>query len=1305
MNEYLIASFFCKRNRAKFFQLGFAVFLFLVSSLPFSLKAQVDVRIFKSLTTKDGLPQNSVVAISQDDDGFMWFGTYEGLSRYDGYDFKNYARIRDDYLGLSDNQVRTICQYHENTLLVGTENGLNIFNTHTEEFARFFHDPLDSNSLSNNIVFDVLKDSDGDIWVATWGGGINKFEDNGFNKDDLSELEPIFKRYDLPADIFSSNSLKTTDIAEGAGGVLWIATLDGLFKFDKTTALFEVYRHDSNNINSISSNNISSVCIDHRGLVWSGTWGGGLNVLDPTTDEVIRFAHHTNNKKSIANDIVMNLYTDRDGTVWVGTWGGGLCKVNFQAFGKEKDDIDFTIYENDRNVSSSISGNSIYCIYEDNNGLMWVGTDWSGVNKFNNEEAIFKHVYAKPGSLNSLSSNIVFSIVKSVRGEVWIGTNKGVQVYDPKTGKFIHYVHDPADETSISHDFVKSIIEDSNGDIWFGGIRGLFKFNREENNFDRVFVDHNELYALCAAKDGSIWAGSYGRGIYRYNPKDRTVSSVLLPDEDGNYLIDNVIWSIAEDLDSTLWIGSREAGLYSYNPRTEDFAVYHHIPGDTASLAHNTVVSLFVDHQGDLWIGTELCLDKLEYTAGGDVYFRHFTKEDGLAANHIKGISEDQFKNLWITTTNGISRFNVERNEFVTFNLDDGIQDIEFHSNALFVDQKEGVIYAGGINGFNYFSPEEVQIDLTPPITRLTELKIFNKSVAVGQEVAGRVVLKSTIGSVNSLELSYRDKAFSLAFAAQYYSAPEGCNYAFILEGFEDNWNYVGKQRLATYTNLKPGKYTFKVKASNADNVWNEEPTSLKIIIKPPWWRTLVFRMLLAAFLIGGGFFLYQMRIDLLKKRQKLLEDNVGERTEDLNKLNVVLKDKQKEISIQNDQLLAHRNNLERLVEERTAELYDAKIRAEESDRLKSAFLSNMSHEVRTPMNAIIGFTNLLEDDDISLEERKRFINMISSNGEALMDLFNNILDISKIESGQLKLYKERFCLEEVLVEACEFFDTINTKQFNIILKLNDSKTYLFNDLVRFKQVVNNLISNAVKFTEYGEVVISYKVVDDRLELSVEDTGIGISYEDQQNIFNNFHKIDDDVTKLYRGIGVGLTICKHVIDLMGGSIYVESKVGEGSKFTILLPQEAIESKNKPLLHSRGEGEVKKVGFDIVIAEDEQTNFDLVKRILRKIKANLHWARNGEEAVALVSRISLKRNCLVLMDVKMPVMGGFDAFDLIKKIDKNIPVIAVTAYAQPLDKARILEHGFDAYLPKPLKFKDLTDIVESYSKKNSLDEAE
>lgn len=1280
--------------------------------LSLNLAAQFPAAKFEYISTKDGLNQNSVLDVYQDNDGFLWIGTYAGLNRYDGNTIFGYKHNYLNEYQLSDMHIRSICKDTNEILLIATTSGINRFFPKTREFLNFSYDTSNLQSLSNNTVYKVIKDRDGDIWLATWGGGLNKMVRIPGDYADERMARYTFQHY-LPSEEKGSiSSAFLGDLDISPDGLLWIAANNGLNVFDKKTNTFRHYKHNPLDANSLSYNDISTVGSDRKGNIWIGTWGGGLNYLDRRTGKILRFKNSLSDNQSLSHNIIMNIYCDRRGDMWIATWGGGLNYIDIpdqyytdSIFALTGKDIRFIRYQHEMTDPNSISGNSVYCIYEDSFNNIWVGTDWNGLNRLDISKERFKHFYAQKDSKNNLINNVVFSLLLN-DNKLWIGTEEGVNILDRETNTFQLFQYSSTNANSISHNHIRSLLKDNEGNIWLGTENGLNKYQPESNSFKR----YTELFepdakriiiSLLQTRDGNIWLGTYGDGLVRFNPKTLKFKKFRNLPDNPNSLSNDIVWKTLEDKNGNIWIATGHGGLCKYEPAIDKFTRYQHNPKDSTSISSDIVVSLYIDKNETLWLGTRTGLDKMEYTADNKVFFRHYNEKNGFSAPTIDAIIEDEFGNLWLTTSKGLTRFNPETLEIATFFIADGLQGDEFSINSIARDVNTHEIFIGGINGFNIFKPSEIEISSLPPETKIVNLKILHNSVEIREKINDRVILDQDIVYKDNIEFSYKDQIISFVYSAIQYNSQLNIEFAYMLEGYDKNWNYVKNERIATYRHLPPGKYTFKVKAANKDGIWHTTPASIRLFIKPPWWNTMLFKTLLSILIITTTFGTYFFRVRLLKKRQQMLENMVHKRTEELSEANVMLEEKQEEITIQNEELVRHRNDLEELIKERTAELYTAKLKAEESDKLKSAFLANMSHEIRTPLNAIVGFSGLLIAEEIEKDEKVYFGQMIQNNSDTLLTLINDIIDISLIEANQLVIYKDNFCIDDILKEIMSYYQLKNKKNIDIqiVVSSNTENTIIKNDSTRFRQIITNLVGNAIKFTDKGYVRFGYKTNKNDIEIFVEDTGIGIRYEDQAYIFDHFHKLDPNKEKFYEGTGIGLSISKKLANLMGGDLKFSSEPNKGSRFYLLLPREESDTTQKRISDTQPLNyNFKDLLF--IIAEDEPNNYNLIHRILRKTDAQILWAKNGVEAVSHVSGLQENQNCIVLMDIKMPVMNGIEATKRIKKLNKNIPVIAITAFAQAGDKAWIMNSRFDDYISKPLNPQILLEKIAAFYKRRS-----
>ena len=648
-----------------------------------------------------------------------------------------------------------------------------------------------------------------------------------------------------------------------------------------------------------------------------------------------------------------------------------------------------------------------------------------------------------------------------------------------------------------------------------------------------------------------------------------------------------------------------------------------------------------------------------------------------------------------MSTDNGISFFDPNRKIFKNFYASDGLQSDQFYWSAGF-ENKDGKLHFGSMNGLNSFMPEDINGFKSTPNILISDLKIFNESVKVDKDYYGNVILDKSIVLTKEIVLSYKLREFSIEFTALDYDQPEKIQYSYKMEGFDNQWMEVNSnRRFASYTNLPGKRYTFLVRARNNEGIWNTEPARLKIQILPPFWKTWWFILIAIIIIAVILLSIYRIRVYNINQQRQKLKESVKQRTTELSEANSLLEEKQEEIMMQNEELNRHRNNLEELVSERTVELDSARKKAEEADRLKSAFLANMSHEIRTPMNAIVGFSNLLltEHDD---KEKDEYIRIINNNCENLMVLINDILDISLIEANQLKIDPLPFDANLVLKELESIYNLKKKPGISIILDIPIQKQLiLVTDQFRFRQILNNLLSNAIKYTDEGQIKFGYRLENNHVIFYVADSGIGIEKNDFMRVFDYFQKLDNDKTKLYKGTGIGLSICKKLVELLGGEIWLESEAGKGSTFSFKLPisvesYTAASIKKRQVLNT----DVKMPEVKIIIAEDEATNYILLEKILKPLEVKIIWTKNGKELVDFIKSSSDLKKSLIIMDIKMPVMNGVDAFHEIRKLNKSIPIIAVTAYATENERKEILQHGFTDYISKPVNVQGLLDAIKN-----------
>jgi ligand-binding sensor domain-containing protein/serine phosphatase RsbU (regulator of sigma subunit) len=829
---------------------------------------------FERISVEQGLSQSGIHCILQDSKGFLWFGTWDGLNRYDGYDFRVFKNDPENPDSLSHNTVRTLCEDRRGRLWIGTEGGgLSVFDPRKETFVRYQHRPGDPRSLSHNVVPCVYEDSQETVWAGT-EGGLCRFD----------RKEKKFIRYQHDPEnprSLSHNSVRS--IFEDKTGVLWIGTEEGLCRFNREKNQFVRYLNDPDDPYSLSHNSVRSICEDRHGVLWIGT-GSGLNRFDRKKGQFVRYLHDPSNPRSLSHNEIRVVYEDREECFWIGTEGGGLNRLN-------REDGTFIRYENHPDDPHSISHNVIWSVYEDRSGVLWAGTYIAGLNKFDRRKEQFIHYKADNKNLNSLSDNVVWSIYEDREGMIWIATDNGLSRLDRETNNFTHYKKDFRNPKSLSHNEVWSVYEDLQGTLWVGTFRGLNKLNRETGEFTRYMPSEfnsqsNKIRVICEDREGIFWVGT-GDGLYQFDREREVFFRYQNSPYDPGSLSHNNIWSIYEDAAGTLWVGT-EDGLNRFDREKSRFFQYRNDPNNPSSLSSSWVLSVYEDRSGRLWIGT---MGGLNWFDREKNIFIRYREKDGLPNEVIYGILEDGQGNLWLSTNKGLSKFNPKTETFKNYEVKDGLQGNEFNVGA-FHKNRKGEMFFGGVNGFNLFYPSEKDNPYLPSLV-ITDFRIFNETVPVNE----KSVLQQSVSYTDEIELSYKERVFSFEFVALHFASPEKNQYAYKMEGFDETWIGSGTRRFVTYTNLPAGKYTFKVKGSNNDGLWNEEGIGVRIIVTPPPWKTW-WAYTFYVSVVFGALLCYvryktkaqaeeieQHRKELEQKRMvaELLEQKVKERTHDLN--------------------------------------------------------------------------------------------------------------------------------------------------------------------------------------------------------------------------------------------------------------------------------------------------------------------------------------------------------------------------------------------------------------------------------------
>ena len=839
---------------------------------------------FERLTLEDGLSQNTVFTLLQDRQGFLWVATQDGLDRYDGYSFTVFKNDPQNSNSLSLNSVLSLFESQNGTLWIGTwGGGLNRYDPQTGTFTRYQNNPGDPASLSHNIVTAIEEDRRGRLWVGTCGGGLELL-------DPQSGHFTHFRND--PADPASLSSDNISTLFQDSSGALWVGTGcygnqgAGLNRFDPQSGQATRFQHNPDDSRTLSADNISAIVQDRSGFLWIGTGGytlkgAGIDRLDPQSGAIIHFQHDGQDPNSLSNNDIMALMIDSSGILWAGTWGGGLDLADINPEMAEtrpgdKTALNFYHQVNNPYNPQSLSSDIAWSFLEDRSGIVWVGSGNGGLNKLNPQVQRFALYRNDPGDPNSLGHNAVGPVLEDSQGRIWIGTlGGGLERFDRQTGAFSHYARPASDPFSEQANTYLALYQDHQGTIWTGTLAGLGKFDptsgqtteyRHDPGNPDSLVDDN-ITSILEDRSGRLWVGTL-TGLDWLDPEAGRFVHMQIPGLAS-------VFRLYLDRDGVLWVGSWGQGLFRLDPQTVSgsqvsFTRYQHDPADPTSLSDDGVLSALQDRDGTMWFGTQAGLDHLD---PAKQTFSHYQEEDGLVNNNTLCMLADNQGDFWISTNGGLSHFDPETETFHNYKVQDGLQSDEFDSGSC-ATTRAGEMYFGGQNGLNIFRPEAIQDNPTPPPVVLTNFSVFNQPVAA--DLSGAAPIK----------LSYSQNFIAFEFTALDFHTPLKNQYAYKLEGFDPDWIQAGTRRYASYTNLPGGDYVFRVKASNNDGVWNESGTSVPLHIVPPVWETWWFRAGLLLGLVAALVMGVRWRLESVHAQNRRLEALVQQRTAELRHTN-----------------------------------------------------------------------------------------------------------------------------------------------------------------------------------------------------------------------------------------------------------------------------------------------------------------------------------------------------------------------------------------------------------------------------------
>jgi signal transduction histidine kinase/ligand-binding sensor domain-containing protein/CheY-like chemotaxis protein/AraC-like DNA-binding protein len=1198
---------------------------------------------FTSLTSKNGLSSNNVTVILKDKYGLMWFGTEDGLNKFDGTNFTTYKHKANDSASIQANEVKAIHEDRQGNLWFGTSGGsFALFDRRKNAFINY-HASNTPTGFSHSLVRYITSDYLGKIWVATFTG--------------LDVFDPETKKvskFPIGAQFGKLPPTMINILMEDSKHRMWVGTEDGLFLFNRKKTSFTRIGSAADKPVQLAGNTVKSLVEDDNGNIWIGTTSG-LSMLKPDGMGFENYKHIPGDPSSLSNNIVQSIAVSKNGQLWLGTEDG----LNVFDIHTKK----VTVYRPNPRNSYSLRGTSVKYVYIDKQGIYWLGLYREGINKFDSNLNLFNLIRSNVFDVYGLNAPVVTAFAHKDNTNIYVATEGGgLSIFNRNTALF-HKVdlkklglQSPVPLMSL---FVSSAKKLYVGTFGYGLIvmdstltkaASFRKTNKDSG------LNSDQIFCTTQDKNGLIWVGTNGGGInvmdsnhkvvFRYTSKVQSLVDRKLP-------LNNYIRFIKEDRFANVWVGSHGSGVAMINA---DKTIIKHYNELNSGLQGDVAQAFLEDSKGRIWIGTAGGgLNLLNQKSGK---FINFSEREGLASTVVDAIVEDDSHNLWLSTSKGISRFDPKTQKFSNYGIYNGVQNNNFIRGAA-LKCKDGEIFFGGAEGMNYFNPAGFRKNQNVPPVLFTELKIANNSIEASDEGP----ITEHISVAKRIDLDYRQN-FSLSFVSVNYTAPEQNRYSYKLEGYNKEWIDAGTAKTVSYTNLDPGEYIFHVRASNNDGIWNKTESSVKIIVHPPWWGTIYAYAFYLLAIAGTLLYIRHRGIKNLERKFALVQEKT---------------------KIE-QQILQDRKEAERL---------------HELDSLKIKFLTNLSHEFRTPLSLILGpVENLLSQEDG--DAKNASLKIVKRNARRLLNLVNQILDFRKIEENELKINNTKGELVSFIADVIESFNDLSErKSINLSFQTQfDSYPTEF-DHDKLERVLFNLLSNAFKFTPSGGAITvdlkknQFNEEGEAVFITVSDTGIGISREEQQKVFERFFQSDTEVSILNQGSGIGLSIIKEFVKIQGGTIGLQSEVGKGTRFMIALPLpllDHIEKLNLDFSSPETPFESQEEALDKALSETDaeihtillvEDNQDLREYLRDNLKSNYRIAEAADGKEGWQKTLANHPE-LIVSDISMPNMTGIELCKKIKedKRTKHIPVILLTALTGEQEQLTGLEIGANDYLTKP-----------------------
>ncbi|AXT57197.1 response regulator [Aquimarina sp. MMG015] len=1219
---------------------------------------------FNFVNIGDGISKIAVPVIAQDHNGFIWIGTSgAGLHRYDGIDYVSYKHELKDTTSLSSNFIYSSFVDKKNRFWVGTENGLDLYDREMDQFKRIdiVSQIKDFNQI-NIAVGSIIEDSIGNIIVGTFERGLLT----------LNPETGIIKQI-INLDIDHKNGLlDINDLEKDKQGNIYAATSLGLRIYNPNTNTLSLSVFNTEKEKQSVAVPIKSLLIDDNNNIWLGTISDGIYRVKKSSDVIYEI-----NNFPFTTKRVLSMIANADGSVIFGTENDGLFHI-------EADGNLIKNYLFDKNNENSIRSNSIWSLFLDSNERIWMGYYNKGIAVYDKLYDKFKNIESLASNPNSLEAGSVTGIVQDSSGLLWISMDGGgIDVYNRDDQRFIHINKNSNKEFSnlTAYD-IQTIFIDSKENVWAGSWNGgVFLLKKGTKQFVNYTIENtdgalasNSILSFAEDANGIIWIGTFFSGVISYNP---TTNNFVHhnSEEFSNYGIHTSdIRKILIDSKNNLWIGAAN-GLYKVTQNSNGQFSVEFLRDKMNSKYQNEsnsnhILSIYEATDGSIWIGTRgsgLC--RYDPNKNSFVWYNELYE---LKDENVSAIIEDEDNNIWMSGNVGIHKLDLKKGEITDYNFNDGLLSNDFNFNATFKDN-EGNIYFGNYEGIDYFNPKDIKTNSSSTNLYLTDFKIFNKKVYPNQEGSP---LNKVISETDSISLSNEQSVFTIDYTGINYTRSEKNQYAYYLEGLEDSWNYVENTRSATYTNLDPGNYTFKLKVANNDGKWNETPLHLQIEILPPWWKTNWALISYVLLLLFGIYLLNKLTQNRIKEKQLIKYER------------------------------------------------EKRIKEEELHNKKLQFFTNISHEFRTPLTLIINpLEDILKNEGLNLpnEVNEKHL-IIHKNTDRLYRLINELMDYRKLELNKLSIKAIELDIINFVQDVVSYFvvEASNKKiDLNITHEVSELKVWV--DIGMLEKIIFNLLSNAFKVTpEGGTITISIAIkegekthqdaISESFEISVSDTGPGLKKEQLEKIFERFYQVDNLNKSYYGGTGIGLEVVRSFVELHKGKVTVDSIVNQGTTFSVILPlgkkhfsedEIVISDKTSDILvKTKFIGNVHNKNLENKIEEEQKTNrllivednTELRNYLKRELSNNYRVfdAKNGTEGLELAKK---EVPDIIITDVIMPEMDGFEFCSNIKKNIKtsHIPILMLTAKTMADDRLKGIESGADVYLNKPFDMR----VLKSY----------